>query len=240
MENGCFQIADECLAAHGLLANEASRRVLAGAVAAALQRASLTLASLAKGGVPSGNFFFAVSPVVQSPAISRQPVDFERLVDGWAAERQPVAKTRYEWSRVVRQLEGYLGHNDAGRLTAENLIDWKNSMIGAGLRPKTIQDAKLAPLRAILQWGVRNKLISINPADGISLNVKSKQGEKKRSFTDEEAKLILRAALAEKDPVRRWVPWIGAYSGARVSEICQLRSEDVIQIENTRYSHGST
>jgi len=232
MEKWCFEIADECLVAHGLRVDASGRRVLAGAVAAALQRASLTLASLAKGGVPSGNVFFSVGTAAQSPAISRQPVEFKRLVDGWAAERRPVAKTKYEWSRVVRQLEGYLGHSDADRLTGENLIDWKNSMIEAGLRPKTIQDAKLAPLRAILQWGVQNKLISINPADGISLNVKSKQGEKKRSFTDEEAKLILRAALAEKDPVRRWVPWIGAYSGARVSEICQLRSEDVIQIEN--------
>src|SRR5882757_5624233 len=232
MEKWCFEIADECLAAQGLLADTASRRVLAGAVAAALQRASLTLASLAKGGIPSANFFSAIGTAGQSPIISRQPVEFKRLVDGWAAERRPVAKTKYEWSRVVRQLEGYLGHSDADRLTAENLIDWKNSMIEAGLRPKTIQDAKLAPLRAILQWGVQNKLISINPADGISLNVKSKQGEKKRSFTDEEAKLILRAALAEKDPVRRWVPWIGAYTGARVSEICQLRSEDVIKVDD--------
>jgi len=117
MEKWCFEIAGECLAAHGLLADEASRRVLAGAVAAALQRASLTLASLAKGGAPSGNFFFAVNTAAQSPAISRQPVEFKRLVDGWAAERRPVAKTKYEWSRVVRQLEVYLGHNDAGRLT---------------------------------------------------------------------------------------------------------------------------
>ena len=113
MEKWCFGIADECLAAHGLLADEASRRVLAGAVAAALQRASLTLASLAKGGVPSGSFFFAVGTAAQSPAISRQPVEFKQLVDGWAAERRPVAKTKYEWSRVVRQLEGYLGHSDA-------------------------------------------------------------------------------------------------------------------------------
>jgi len=109
--------------------------------------------------VPSGNFF-AVGTAAQSPAITRQPGEFKRLVDGWAAERRPVAKTKYEWSRVVRQLEGYLGHSDADRLTAENLIDWKNSMIEAGLRPKTIQDAKLAPLRAILQWGVQNKLLT--------------------------------------------------------------------------------
>jgi integrase len=229
MEKWCFEIADECLMAHGLRVDDSGRRVLARAVAAALQRASLTLASLAKGGIPSANFFSTTAS--QLPVVS-QPVVFKQLVDGWAAERRPVAKTQYEWSRVVRQLEAYLGHSDAHRLTGENLIDWKRSMVEAGLRPKTIQDAKLAPLRAILQWGVQNKLIPLNPADGISLNVRSKQGEKKRSFTDEEAKLILRAALAEKDPVRRWVPWIGAYSGARVSEICQLRSEDVIQIED--------
>jgi integrase len=230
MEKWCFEIADECLVAHGLRVDEAGRSVLAGAVAAALQRASATLASLSKGGIPTVNFFSAT--VGQLPVVSRPPVVFKQLVDGWAAERRPVAKTQYEWSRVVRQLEAYLGHSDPHRLTGENLVEWKNSMIEAGLRPKTIQDAKLAPLRAILQWGVQNKLISINPADGISLNVKSKQGEKKRSFTDEEAKLILRAALAEDDPVRRWVPWVGAYTGARVSEICQLRSEDVVMIDN--------
>jgi integrase len=232
MENWCFEIADDCLAAHGLLVDETGRRVFAVAVAAALQRASLTLASLAKGNIPSANFFSGVGPATYLPAVPREPVAFQQLVDGWAAERRPVAKTQYEWSRVVRQLEAYLGHSDAQRLTADNLIDWKRSMVEAGLRPKTIQDAKLAPLRAILQWGAKNKLISSNPADGISLDVRSKQGEKKRSFTDAEAKLVLRAALAEKDPVRRWVPWIGAYSGARVSEICQLRSQDVIQIDN--------
>src|SRR5438445_694610 len=82
---------------------------------------------------------------------------------------------------------------------------------------------KFARVRAILQWGVQNKLVSSNAAEDVSLDVKAKQGERKRSFTDEEAKTILRAALSEKDPVKRWVPWIGAYTGARLSEICQLR-----------------
>jgi integrase len=232
MEKWCFEISDERLAARGMLVDETSRRVLAVAVAAALQRASLTLASLAKGNPASATFFSPVVSATQSFAPSPQPVAFKQLVDGWAAERRPVAKTQYEWSRVVRQLEAFLGHGDARRLTSENLIEWKRSMVEAGLRPKTIQDAKLAPLRAILQWGVQNKLMPSNPAEGISLEVRSKQGEKKRSFTDAEAQLILRAALAEKDPVRRWVPWIGAYSGARISEICQLRSEDVIQIND--------
>ena len=104
-------------------------------------------------------------------------------------------------------------------------------MVEAGLRPKTVRDAKLAPLRAILQWGVQNQQLAENVAEKITIDVRAKQGEKKRSFTDEEGRMILRAALGEKDPVRRWVPWIGAYSGARVSEICQLRREDIVEIE---------
>jgi integrase len=104
-------------------------------------------------------------------------------------------------------------------------------MVDAGLRPKTVRDAKLAPVRAILQWGVQNQLLAENVAEKVTIDVRAKQGEKKRSFTDDEGRIILRAALLEKDPVRRWVPWIGAYSGARISEICQLRREDVVEIE---------
>lgn len=183
MEKWCLEWADECSAAQGLVVDDGGRRILAIAIAAALQRASLALTQLAKGGSPASTFFSASNPAPSEPP--RKPVSLDDLVKGWAAERRPVAKTLYEWSRVVRQLETYLDHDDALRLTGETLIDWKRSMVEAGLRSKTIQDSKLAPVRAILQWGVQNKLLPSNPADGISLDVRSKQSEKKRSFTRE-------------------------------------------------------
>ena len=31
--------------------------------------------------------------------------------------------------------------------------------------------------------------------------------------------------------MRRWVPWLCAYSGARLSEVCQLRCEDVVEVD---------
>jgi integrase len=232
MERWCLELADECARAQGLVIDGGGRRVLAGAISAALQRASVTLVQLAKGGTLSKMFLPAQATAGYVVAPPQPPLSLIELVKGWAAERRPAAKTLYEWSRVVRQLKEYLGHDDARRLTGEDLVGWKQSMVETGLRPKTIQDAKLAPMRAILQWGVHNKHIGSNPAEGISLEVKSKQGEKKRSFTDAEAKILLRASLTEKDPVRRWVPWIGAYTGARVSEICQLRSGDVIMVDD--------
>jgi integrase len=235
MEQDCLEIGKGYLDAHGVDADWQNQQTMARAVSAAIQRACLTLAKLARGeGFPQ----FVVSPTTVSDgslAISRAPqraTSFQDLLDGWKAERRPVAKTVYEWSRVIRELEKYLGHTDAHRLTPENLVDWKRAMVTAGLRPKTIQGAKLSPVRAMLQWGVQNKLLSSNAAEGISLELRVKQGERKRSFTDEEAKTILRAALSEKDPVKRWVPWIGAYTGARLSEICQLRREDVLKVED--------
>jgi integrase len=232
MEQLSLQGADDCLAHAGFVVDDASRKVLARAIAAAVQRASLALTRLAKGETIAETLF---SPAVSAPSLhlpSQRPVSFQEIVDGWALERRPVAKTQYEWTRVIRELEKFLNHKDAHRLTPDDLIRWKQSMVVAGLKPKTIQAAKLSPVRAILQWGIQNRLIQSNPADGISLDARTKSSDRKRGFTDDEAKIILRAALKASDAVRRWVPWIGAYTGARISEICQLRSEDICRIED--------
>ena len=230
MEQWCLQGASELSEVRGLQLDEAGRRLLARCIARVIQRASLQLKRLANGEPLETVTTFAI-PHRASSASSRGTVAFSRLVEGWTAERRPAPKTVYEWQRVIKQLVSFLGNENASALTADDLIRWKSSMVEAGLRPKTVRDAKLAPLRAILQWGVQNQLLAENVAEKITIDVRVKQGEKKRSFTDEEGRIILRASLGEKDPVRRWVPWIGAYSGARVSEICQLRREDIVEIE---------
>ncbi|MGY4432225.1 hypothetical protein ACVWWO_004702 [Bradyrhizobium sp. F1.13.1] len=161
MEQACLEAADGFLSAHGFSEDWQNRRTMARAIGAAIQRASLVLAKLAKGEtVPE--FPFPNLSVSPGASVARSPgraVTFQDLLDGWAAERRPVAKTVYEWSRVIRELEKYLGHTDAHRLTAENLVDWKRALVAAGLRAKTIQGSKLSPVRAILQWGLQNKLL---------------------------------------------------------------------------------
>ena len=105
---------------------------------------------------------------------------FDELIRSWAAEKRPAEKTIYEWKRVLNQLASFLGHDDAARLQAEDLIGWKTKMIESGLRPKTIRDAKLAPVRAVLQWAVDNRRLSANPADRLVVNLKVNAGEAKR------------------------------------------------------------
>ena len=120
------------------------------------------------------------------------------------------------------QLSAHLGHTDGGRLTPEDVIGWKNALVEAGLKGKTIRDGKLAPLRAILQWGLDNRLLKENVAERVSVSIKSRVTERIRGYTDEEARMVLAAALKESNSLKQWVPWICAYTGARVAEVCQL------------------
>lgn len=196
----------------------------------------MTLAKLARGEVEAHFRGFVQEGVGASdarPAGVSAPLDFGTLISGWAAERKPMPKTVYEYNRVFRDLTAFLGHSDANRISAKDLVAWKAELLSAGRAAKTIRDAKLAPVRAILQWAVDNHRLASNPATRVTIDAKVRAGDSKRGFDDDEAAIILAAAQQETDPVKHWIPLLGAYSGARLSEICQLRTEDVLQVSGS-------
>lgn len=233
MEHWCREQADSCLKSKGLIVDAVGHQRLSKAVAVAVQQASLQLASI-NSSFADWNSHFAVSSIQAQPPspepTSQSAVTFGVLIAGWSREKKPTPKTLYSWQLVVSQLAKFLGHDDAKKVTPDDMVAWKNALMSQ-LSPKTIRDAKIAPVRAIFQWGLNNRLLAENPAQKVVLDVKGRAGQAKRSFNDEEAALILKAALGEDDALRRWVPWLCAYSGARVAEICQLRVEDVFQSE---------
>ena len=234
LERWCEHQADEHLKSQGLIVDDVGRLKMAKAIAAAMQRASLTLAQFAEG-----NFTYHLSTprgAIPSDAVftkpsKHQPTSFRSLLNGWAKEKKPATKTVYEWGNALDSLAKFLGHDDATRLEAADLLRWKTALIDAGLSAKTIRDAKLASVRAVFRWAVENRHVSVNPAEAVSIDVKANLNQRKRGYTSEEASKVLKAALEARDPVRRWIPWLCAYSGARLSEICQLRVEDIIEME---------
>ena len=72
-------------------------------------------------------------------------------------------------------------------------------------------------------------MISNNPFAKVSISVKKKPGERRRGYSDDEAAAVLQAAEKEESAHRRWVPLLCAYTGARVSEVSQLRKQDVVE-----------
>jgi integrase len=235
MKDWCLAAAQQGLSERGLATTPENKTKLAQAISKSMQSASLTLARYGSGDFSS----YSLAPHQQiensQPARlgmgPKKAVTFQALFDGWASEKSPGAKTRYSWQRVVAQLVAFLGHDDAARLTAEDLIRWKASLVEAGLKAKTIRDGKLAPIRAILQWGVDNRRLPKNAGERVTIDLRSKLADRKRGYSEDEARILLTAARNENSPLLRWVPWLSAYTGARVSEISQLRVEDVVQLE---------
>jgi integrase len=230
MLDWCRRQAESVLIARYLEVDDQSRRNLEKAIAAAAQRASLVLKKWAVGdfdGIPA-----PADPRRAAMAPAGQSITFDFLLAGWEAERRPLPKTAYEYKRVIRDLRSFLGHDDPGKAASADIVRWKSHLIAAGLHAKTIKDAKLAPARAILQWGVDNHHLQANPATRVTMDVKRRAGDGKRGFTDDEATRILTAASLERDPAKQWIPLLGAYTGARIAELSQLRAEDIAIVDD--------
>ena len=84
--------------------------------------------------------------------------------------------------------------------------------------------------------GQKRGWLSSNPAEDAKIEGRGKKRTREKYFLPEEIAAILNAALAVQGTEREhskttaakhWVPWLCAYSGARVAEMIQLRKEDV-------------
>ncbi|WP_149574976.1 DUF6538 domain-containing protein [Xanthobacter oligotrophicus] len=249
MESRFGWLADWVLATHGVVTDGLSRVRLLDAVEQAATDAAWRLKRAAAGDYspdPAAQRFpaFALASVAPPPrATSRRKADvsLSALVEAWGRERQPRAKTLYEHQRVVRAFEKHLAHDDAAAVTPEDVVAWKDALVATGkLAPKTINAKYLTPLNTVLNWAKANRRIPTNPAQGIRSAGKALPRARDRSFTA-EATTILKAALVafaspgrntrETLAARRWVPWICAYSGARVGEVAQLRGQDFQEVQ---------
>lgn len=173
------------------------------------------------------------------------PISLLSLFDGYASERKPAPATVKAWRRQVRAFTAFLGHDDAHRVEAADVIRWKEHLLasvvegGRGLSPKTVGETYLSAIKTTYRWAVDNEKASANPALKARVRSPRRALTREKGLTDAEAKLILRASLRpqsarlskERALARRWVPWICAYTGARVNEITQLRGQDVVQID---------
>jgi integrase len=171
------------------------------------------------------------------------PVSIGSLLEGYLKEHEPAPATEKVWRRHLSHFIAFLGHDDATRVTLVDVVAWKDKLLeqpADGRKQKgvrTVRDSYLPAVRSVFKWGAGNGKIAHNPVAGVRVGGKRKASIRDRGLTDDEAQMILAAALRpsparlspERKLARRWVPWLCAYTGARVNEITQLRAEDVKQ-----------
>ncbi|MBZ9705695.1 site-specific integrase [Mesorhizobium sp. ESP7-2] len=175
-------------------------------------------------------------------------VSLTGLVESWWQEAKAsglTASTHESYRKAAATLAAFLKHDDASRVTADDLVRFKDHLLvtvnpktDRTLSAKTVKDSYLSGLRSVFSWAVNNRKMGANPATGITIKVGKQRRLRESWFTPREVTAILTAsANAKKGPkekpqrhgLMRWVPWLCAYTGARVGEIVQLRKEDVRQ-----------
>jgi len=125
-------------------------------------------------------------------------------------------------------LEKHVGHNETGKVTDENLIAFKESMVKAiergDLQPNTVQD-RVQLLKTIFRWAAKNKKIATNPAVDLSYTAKVDPHDKRQDFSREDMELIL-TECRKAAPLIKISNLIASYSGARLAEIVEASTAD--------------
>lgn len=158
-------------------------------------------------------------------------VSIHDVFQRWQKERKPSASTISTWRGCVAGFVAHLGHDDLARVTSTDVRAWKDALIDRGLSPKTIAGGHLATLNTLYRFAVENELVPGNPADGVKLLIKRRAGTGMLPHGDDDVARILSLSQLETLPYRRWVPWLLAFSGARVGEITQLWGRRVLQVD---------
>lgn len=178
-------------------------------------------------------------------AANLPPVSLMGLFRTYCAERCPSPATVKAWKPILEALIAHLGHDDAAKIVPTDIVGWKEHLLstpgksGKLRSQKTVGEKYLAAIKTVLAWGSANHKLATNPATGVTVRIPRKLVTRERGLNDEEANIILAGAMAapakrlssRRALAQRWVPWICAYTGARVNEITQLRAEDIREIK---------
>jgi integrase len=154
----------------------------------------------------------------------------------WVDERKPAASSIESWRYVFAAIQADFNDRSAGSIMPEEAAAWIKGRVSAKRSARTVANTWLKAARTVFSWAVAQKLLRRNPFAEVRLTVPRKRKLREtQAFFPEERRVILRAAAAIKntnkpdDAAKRWVPWLCAYTGARPSEITQLRGADVIE-----------
>ncbi|MCJ2057734.1 hypothetical protein MKL09_14360 [Methylobacterium sp. J-048] len=159
-------------------------------------------------------------------------VTLSGVFDRWKAEVKPTPSTVSTWRGVIRSLTAHLKQDvEIGKLTKADVIAWKDALVERGVRPKTVNDQHLAGLKALLNFAVRNGLVTENVATGVRLQVKAKAGERMLPYSDDDVARLLDHASRETAPAKQWLPMLAVLTGARIGELAQAWGDQVRQID---------
>lgn len=190
-----------------------------------------------------------VADLSKIPARTTPALDFLASFEEYAAKGGlkggTAGRTASRWRPKVKEFCDFVRHRDLKRMRTADGYDWVDHLIEMNIPRDSIRKVWIAALSATASFMVERRKLDQNPFLGIRVRDEdaSENAEKekqqneppRKGFTSQEAKCILTATLVapsefisvEMAAARRWLPWLCAYSGARINELTSLYPADI-------------
>jgi integrase len=180
----------------------------------------------------------ALAPAAAAPTPPAQSLTLREASRRWENSLGPdvPAKTRMQMRGAVRDLCGAVGSSrEMGTVARPDLAAWFALMRQRGLKTPTLANRQSYAKRFFDWCSASGYYAGDNPATG---HIRYGRGEKRAHATGRNAWRALTVAevqrlyrpdvLVRLSQPARWGALIGLYTGARVSEVAQLRALDVL------------
>lgn len=141
--------------------------------------------------------------------------------------------TLRKYRTITKEFADWRQSTRAATVKKDEVERWRDKLMDDDAARKTVRD-KVSCIKAVLAWGQNQsdgKLFTETmPLALLELPELGEQDSSARTYTIQQALTVLCHARSQKAPFKRWVPWILAYSGARVSEALQLTKADFFNL----------
>ncbi|MBX5247847.1 MULTISPECIES: DUF6538 domain-containing protein [unclassified Rhizobium] len=240
--------ADDLLLESGRLADQHSRERLIDELHKVYTLAAQQLLKTAQGDYSADpNLGRFPSPPIAGPADSVEPpkadaLAFDSVIDA-EVERRALGKdavpmrsaTERKYRSAVTAFVAFRKKADVATVTAKEVDAWMRSMLRDGEISNNTVKQRVQNLRTVVEWARAQTLGDLfpngNPLAIVTLPDHRPVNSADRTYTMDEAKTVLKAARKETAPELRWLPWMCAYSGARINELAQLAKDDFFEVD---------
>lgn len=161
------------------------------------------------------------------------------VLEMWSTKAKPPSlKTVQTATRVVGQFEKVCGNPPLPKITRDDGINFRDWLLSQeGLSPKTAAD-RLGYVARLLQYEIdERRRISVNPLARIKVEGATEATIQRRPVKPRALQDLFSLPLFQQYKLHHykaagrdasyWIPILGLYTGARITELCQLLVEDI-------------